>query len=99
MELQAAAPARADSHVLIDVDVLVSTVDVPTLILKDVRAEAARLTLAKPVPLPPEEVIVPDPRAGVSPAQSVERKLAAMLQGGAAIPASHFRLARLCRNR
>jgi hypothetical protein len=99
MELQAAAPVRADSHALFDIDAVVSTVDVPTLILKDVRSEAARITLTKAVAPPPEEMIVPDPRAGVSPAQSVERKLVAMLQGGAAIPASHFRLARLCRNR
>jgi hypothetical protein len=100
MELQAAAPARTAGGLLADADLVTSTVDVPTLILKDVRAEAARITLAKPVvSLPAEEVIVPDLRAGVTPAQAVERKLVAMLQGGAAIPASHFRLARLCRQR
>ncbi|HEX4591864.1 MAG TPA: hypothetical protein VH120_18140 [Gemmataceae bacterium] len=44
-----------------------------------------------------EEVIVPDQRAGLTPAQAVEQKLTAMLRGGAAIPVSHFRLAKLCR--
>jgi hypothetical protein len=41
------------------------------------------------------EVLVPDSRADLSPAQSVERKLTSMLRG-AAIPVSHIRLARLC---
>jgi len=99
MELQAAALATTDISVLIDIGEAVSTVDVPTLILKDVRAEAARITLAKSAAAVPEETMVPDPRGVVTPAQAVERKLVAMLQGGAAIPASHFRLARLCRNR
>ena len=93
MELQAAP---------VETDRIGSTVDVPTMILKDVRAEAAaRITLTKPAatPAPAEEVLVLDQRAGVSPAQSVERKLFAMLRGDAAIPASHSRLVRLCRNR
>jgi hypothetical protein len=93
MELQAAAP------VLIDTARIGSTIDVPTLILKDVRAESvARIVLSRPaVAAVAEEVIVPDQRAGVTPAQSVERKLSAMLGIGAAIPVSHFRLAKLCR--
>jgi hypothetical protein len=44
-----------------------------------------------------EEMIVPDQRAGLTPAQSVEQKLSAMLRGGAAMPVSHYRLAKLCR--
>lgn len=76
-----------------------SDVDTPTVLLKDVRAEAGtRLTLNRPaVQSVAEEVMVPDQRAELTPAQSVERKLTAMLQGGAAIPVSHFRLAKLCR--
>lgn len=95
MELQAAA-----SIVLGDAPVG-STVDVPTLILKDVRAEAAaRITLNPPQPeCLRDEFLVPDHREGVSPAQAVERKLSAMLGSGAAIAVSHFRLAKLCRKR
>jgi hypothetical protein len=44
------------------------------------------------------ETLVPDSRAELSPAQSVERKLTSMLRG-AAIPVSHIRLARLCGKR
>jgi hypothetical protein len=44
------------------------------------------------------EILVPDSRAELSPAQSVERKLTSMLRG-AAIPVSHIRLARLCGKR
>lgn len=40
------------------------------------------------------EVLIPDSRAELSPAQSVERKLTNMLRGGA-IPVSHIRLAKL----
>jgi len=44
------------------------------------------------------ETLIPDTRAELSPAQSVERKLTSMLRGGA-IPVSHIRLARLCGKR
>jgi hypothetical protein len=44
------------------------------------------------------EILVPDARAELSPAQSVERKLTSMLRG-ATIPVSHIRLARLCGKR
>ena len=93
MELQAAA------SILVETDRIGSNVDVPTLILKDVRAQAARITLSRPVAAwPVEEVMVPDQRALVRPAESVEQKLTALLRGGAAaIPASHFRLTRACR--
>jgi hypothetical protein len=93
MELQAAA-----SVVLDDVRVG-STIDVPTLVLKDIRADvAARITLQRPqAEIVRDEFIVPDQRASVSPAQAVERKLASMLGSGAAIAVSHFRLAKLCR--
>jgi hypothetical protein len=44
------------------------------------------------------ETLIPDSRAELSPAQSVERKLTSMLRG-ATIPVSHIRLARLCGKR
>ena len=44
-----------------------------------------------------EEMLVPDVRADLSPAQSVERKLTSLLRGGS-VPVSHIRLAKLCRN-
>jgi hypothetical protein len=44
------------------------------------------------------EILIPDSRADVSPAQSVERKLTTMLRG-ATIPVSHIRLSRLCGKR
>lgn len=44
------------------------------------------------------ETLIPDSRADVSPAQSVERKLTSMLRG-ASIPVSHIRLSRLCGKR
>jgi hypothetical protein len=44
------------------------------------------------------EILVPDARADLSPAQSVERKLTSMLRG-ATIPVSHIRLARMCGKR
>lgn len=44
------------------------------------------------------ETLIPDSRAELSPAQSVERKLTSMLRG-AAIPVSHIRLAPLCGKR
>ena len=93
MELQAAATVQLGASLV------GSTVDVPTVVLKDIRADAAaRITLSRPATqMAPDEAIVPDQRAGVSPAQAVERKLSAMLRGEASIPVSHFRLARLCR--
>ncbi|HEY1377818.1 MAG TPA: hypothetical protein VGF55_13550 [Gemmataceae bacterium] len=93
MELQSVATG------LVETARTTAAVDVPTVILKDIRAEAARITLSKPVTkAAAEEVLVPDQRADLSPAQSVEKKLSAMLRGGAAaIPVSHFRLAKLCR--
>jgi hypothetical protein len=93
MELQNVAPA------VIGGLRIGSDVDTPTVLLKDVRNDAAtRLKLSRPAVKPAaEEVIVPDQRAELTPAQSVERKLTAMLQSGAAIPVSHFRLAKLCR--
>lgn len=93
MELQATSPISMEALRT------TSDVDVPTVVIKDVRAEAAaKLTLVrKPQKAVVEEILIPDQRAGLSPAQSVERKLSNMLQGGAAIPVSHFRLAKLCR--
>ena len=41
------------------------------------------------------EILIPDSRAELSPAQSVEHKLTNMLRG-ATIPVSHIRLAKLC---
>jgi len=57
-----------------------------------------RVTVTRPEPQVVDEVLIPDSRADISPAQSVERKLTALLRGGA-IPASHFRLAKLSRRR
>lgn len=43
------------------------------------------------------ETLIPDSRAELSPAQSVERKLTNMLRG--TIPVSHIRLSRMCGKR
>jgi hypothetical protein len=43
--------------------------------------------------LPGEETLIPDQRAELSPAQSVERRLALLLKD-AAVPVSHVRMAR-----
>jgi hypothetical protein len=79
-------------------------VETPTVAVKDVRVEAARTAATalalidrRPAEAAPEEVMVPDQRANLTPAQSVEQKLTALLRSGAAIPVSHFRLAKLCR--
>jgi hypothetical protein len=42
--------------------------------------------------LPGEEILIPDQRADLSPAQSVERRLALLLKD-AAVPVSHVRMA------
>ena len=41
------------------------------------------------------ELLIPDSRADLSPAQSVERKLTHILRG-ASIPVSHIRLSKRC---
>ncbi len=67
-------------------------------------AEVRPVVAARPAPArapaaaPADEVLIPDDRAGLTPAQSVERKLSVLLRGGS-IPASHFRMAKLCRKR
>jgi hypothetical protein len=72
--------------------------DTPAAAPKELRTEPARLTVLRLDATPEaEETIIPDLRAWVTPAQSVEQKLTAMLRSGAAIPVSHFRLAKLCR--
>jgi hypothetical protein len=43
-----------------------------------------------------DEVLIPDDRASLSPAQFVERKLSLLLRGGT-VPVSHLRMNRLCR--
>jgi hypothetical protein len=43
-----------------------------------------------------DEVLIPDDRASLSPAQLVERKLSLLLRGGT-VPVSHLRMNRLCR--
>jgi hypothetical protein len=91
MELQSASPALIEA-------VRNTASDAPTSITREVRPEIIRHAGSRFVePATVEEIMVPDLRAGLSPAQSVEQKLTAMLQGGAAIPVSHFRLAKLCR--
>jgi hypothetical protein len=70
----------------------------------DLKAAINRLdvskTVARSISMSREaiEILVPDSRAELSPAQSVERKLTSMLRG-TAIPVSHIRLARLCGKR
>jgi hypothetical protein len=92
MDLQAASP------VLVEALRAVAGIDATTAVVKDVRTESPRMPVSQPiVKAATEEVIVPDQRAGLTPAQSVEQKLSAMLRGGAAIPVSHYRLAKLCR--
>jgi len=72
--------------------------DAPAAAVKEVGTKSARILPSRLMVRPvAEEAIVPDQRSGLTPAQSVERKLSTMLRGGAAIPVSHFRLARLCR--
>ena len=92
MELQAASP------VLIETLRAVAEVEATTAVVKDVRTESPRRSVARPmVKAIAEEIMVPDQRAGLTPAQSVEQKLSTMLRGGAAMPVSHYRLAKLCR--
>ena len=59
------------------------------VVVTAVRAPAARVTSRL---LPGEETLVPDLRAELSPAQSVERRLALLLKD-AAVPVSHVRMA------
>jgi hypothetical protein len=92
MELQAVSPVLAEALRT------VGTIDAASAVVKEVRSESPRLAVGRPRTMAiVEEIIVPDQRAGVTPAQSVERKLSAMLRAGSAIPVSHFRLAKLCR--
>jgi hypothetical protein len=53
---------------------------------------AVRTTPARAGLLPGDEVLIPDQRAELSPAQSVERRLAVLLKD-AAVPVSHVRMA------
>jgi hypothetical protein len=90
MELQSASPSLMGG-------LRSAETEAPKSAVKGARLDAVAVSprIAPPVPAA-EEMLVPDDRAGVTPAQSVERKLTAMLRGGAAIPVSHFRLAKLC---
>jgi len=54
--------------------------------------QAARRAGRAAARIVPEETLVPDLRASISPAQSVERRLAVLLQGSA-MRVSHVRLA------
>ncbi|MGH7224637.1 MAG: hypothetical protein ACRELF_15545, partial [Gemmataceae bacterium] len=47
-------------------------------------------------PAPPQETLVHDARAGLTPAQMVERKLVALL-GNSILPASHLQASRMRR--
>ena len=72
--------------------------DLPTVTVREIKTEPIRAIAPRPIiAANVEETIILDHRGSVTPAQSVEQKLSAMLRNGAAIPASHFRLARLCR--
>jgi hypothetical protein len=86
------------SSSLVDALSAAVTVETPVTAGREVGTQTARIAPSRlPVRPVAEEVLIPDLRAGLTPAQSVERKLSTMLRGGAAIPVSHFRLARLCR--
>ncbi|HEX4590337.1 MAG TPA: hypothetical protein VH120_10440 [Gemmataceae bacterium] len=92
MELQVGSPSLVESLYA------AGSADAPVAAVKDVGTKSARIPPSRLTVRPvAEEAIVPDQRSGLTPAQSVERKLSTMLRGGAAIPVSHFRLARLCR--
>jgi hypothetical protein len=73
--------------------------DLGTDSIATVRPQAAASVLMsrRVADLRGDEDLVPDDRAGLSPAQSVERKLILLLRGGT-IPVSHIRMARLCRH-
>jgi hypothetical protein len=91
MELQPASPA------LIEAVRPGSTPELPALPGVEARSVVNYRVPASRVTAPAaDEVLIPDQRADLTPAQSVERKLTTLLRDGA-IPASHFRLARLCR--
>jgi hypothetical protein len=91
MELQPASPA------LIEALRPASNPELPAVPAVEARPFVNYRVPANRVPTPvADEVLIPDQRAGLTPAQSVERKLTTLLRDGA-IPASHFRLARLCR--
>jgi hypothetical protein len=91
MELQTASSLLIDGY-------RATESDTPKALPKIARPDAVTAVSQRNLPEGPtaEEVISPDERADLTPAQSVERKLTVMLRGGAAIPVSHFRLARLC---
>jgi hypothetical protein len=91
MELQIGSPS------LVEALCAAGNADAPMAAVKEVTRSARIAPSRLPVRPVAEEAIVPDQRSGLTPAQSVERKLSTMLRGGAAIPVSHFRLARLCR--
>jgi hypothetical protein len=71
--------------------------DSAALAAVDTVPAAGRRPVRAAAPSSSDEVLVPDVRAELSPAQSVERKLTSLLNGGA-VPVSHLRLAKLCRN-
>jgi hypothetical protein len=56
--------------------------------VNEIRTPASRPAIRL---LPGEEILIPDQRAELSPAQSVERRLALLLKD-AAIPVSHVRM-------
>jgi hypothetical protein len=55
-----------------------------------------RDTTSRPVTPAPQETLVCDARAGLTPAQMVERKLLAMLQS-TILPTSHLQVSRMRR--
>jgi hypothetical protein len=92
MELQPISPAFVEALRI------PASNDLPGITVREIKAEPARAVPARPtMTLRAEETIILDQRGSLTPAQSVEQKLSAMLRGGAAIPVSHFRLAKLCR--
>jgi hypothetical protein len=90
MELQPASPSLIDS-------LRAGTSNELSFDTIDVRPQVQRVILNRAVPMAAvEEDLVPDQRAALTPAQSVERKLTVLLRGGT-IPISHIRMAKLCR--
>jgi hypothetical protein len=91
MELQPASPA------LIEALRPASSPELPPVPAVEARPVVNyRVPASRPAEPEADEVLIPDQRAGLTPAQSVERKLTSLLRD-AAIPASHYRLAKLCR--
>jgi len=72
------------------------TVELLTPVAASLAKLASSLRMTHPKSASVVETLLPDDRADLSPSQSVECKLAALIKG-AAIPVSHFRHKKTCR--